>query len=135
MPAPVRIGLVGYGLGGRYFHAPLIASAATCEFLGVVTTSAGRRREVAADLGRPAFASLQELAGAGAEAVAISTPARHPRPAHPAGAAPRPGGRVRWPVRPGCQFSPPDRRARRAVRSPAHRVPEPPLGFGFPDAA
>ena len=75
MPAPVRIGLVGYGLGGRYFHAPLIASAATCEFLGVVTTSAGRRREVAADLGRPAFASLQELAGAGAEAVAISTPA------------------------------------------------------------
>ena len=75
MPAPVRIGLVGYGLGGRYFHAPLIASAATCEFLGVVTTSAERRREVAADLGRPAFASLQELARAGAEAVAISTPA------------------------------------------------------------
>ena len=75
MPASVRIGLAGYGLGGRYFHAPQIDSAATCEFLGVVTTSAERRREVAADLGRPAFASLEELAGAGAEAVAISTPA------------------------------------------------------------
>ena len=75
MPAPVRIGLAGYGLGGRYFHAPLIASAANCEFLGVVTTSPERRGQVAEDLGRPAFASLEELASAGAEAVAISTPA------------------------------------------------------------
>jgi predicted dehydrogenase len=46
-----------------------------CEFLGVVTTSPERRRQVAADFGRPAFASLEELASAGAEAVAISTPA------------------------------------------------------------
>lgn len=75
MPAPVRIGLAGYGLGGRYFHAPLIASAPECELLGVVTTSPERRGQVAEDLGRPAFASLEELAGAGAEAVAISTPA------------------------------------------------------------
>ena len=75
MPAPVRIGLAGYGLGGRYFHAPLIASAANCEFLGVVTTSPERRRQVAEDLGLPAFASLKDLASAGAEAVAISTPA------------------------------------------------------------
>ena len=75
MPSPVRIGLAGYGLGGRYFHAPLIASAADCEFTGVVTTSAERRRQAAEDFGRPAFASLEELAAAGAEAVAISTPA------------------------------------------------------------
>ena len=75
MPAPVRIGLVGYGLGGRYFHAPLLASAPDCQFLGVVTTSPERRRQVDADLARPAFASLQELASAGADAVAISTPA------------------------------------------------------------
>ena len=75
MPAPVRIGLAGYGLGGRYFHAPLIASAPDCEFLGVVTTSRERQDRVAADLGRPAFASLEDLVSAGAEAVAISTPA------------------------------------------------------------
>jgi predicted dehydrogenase len=75
VPAPVRIGLAGYGLGGRYFHAPLIASAAACEFLGVVTTSPERRRQVADDLALPSFTSLDELAGAGAEAVAISTPA------------------------------------------------------------
>jgi predicted dehydrogenase len=71
----VRIGLAGYGLGGRSFHAPLLASAADCEFLGVVTTSPERRRQVAEELARPAFASLEELAGAGAEAVTISTPA------------------------------------------------------------
>jgi Oxidoreductase family, NAD-binding Rossmann fold len=41
----------------------------------VVTTSPERRRRVDADLARPAFASLQELASAGADAVAISTPA------------------------------------------------------------
>jgi predicted dehydrogenase len=73
--APVRIGLAGYGLGGRYFHAPLIASAANCEFLGVVTTSPERQDQVAADFGLPVFAGLAELARAGAEAVAISTPA------------------------------------------------------------
>jgi len=75
VPAPVRIGLAGYGLGGRSYHAPLIASAENCEFLGVVTTSPERRIQVAEDLGRPVFASLGELASAGAEAVAISTPA------------------------------------------------------------
>jgi len=75
VPAPVRIGLAGYGVGGRYFHAPLLASAANCELLGVVTSSPERRRQVAEDLTLPAFASLEELARAGAEAVAISTPA------------------------------------------------------------
>ncbi|MET8805772.1 Gfo/Idh/MocA family oxidoreductase [Streptomyces sp. NPDC004546] len=75
MITPVRVGLVGYGFGGRYFHAPLIASAQDCEFLGVVTTSPERRAQVARDLDRPTYASLEELARAGAEAVAISTPA------------------------------------------------------------
>lgn len=72
----VRIGLAGYGTGGRYFHAPLLAAAAGCEFIGVVTTSAERRAAVRADYpGRATFDSLDALAAAGAEAVAISTPA------------------------------------------------------------
>ncbi len=73
---PVRIGLVGYGFGGRYFHAPLIASADGCELVGVVTTSAQRRAQVEADRpGTATFDSLSDLVAAGAEAVAISTPA------------------------------------------------------------
>jgi predicted dehydrogenase len=72
----LRIGLVGYGFGGRYFHAPLIASAAECEFLGVVTTSAQRRNQFAGQFpGHTIFDSLEHLAAAGAEAVTISTPA------------------------------------------------------------
>ncbi len=73
---PLRIGLAGYGFGGRCFHAPLLASAAECEFLGVITTSAERRRQVAKRFpGRATFDSLEDLAAGGAEAVAISTPA------------------------------------------------------------
>jgi predicted dehydrogenase len=75
-PAPVRFGLVGYGFGGRWFHAPLLSAATECDFLGVVTTSAGRRAQVADDHpGAQLFGSLEELVAAGAEAVAISTPA------------------------------------------------------------
>ena len=72
----VRIGLVGYGFGGRYFHAPLLASAATCDFAGVVTTSAARRAELARE--HPtvrAYDSLEALAADGVSAVTISTPA------------------------------------------------------------
>ena len=71
-----RIGLAGYGFGGRIFHAPLLASAPGVEFAGVVTRSAQRRAELEQDLpGTPAFETLAALQAAGAEAVAISTPA------------------------------------------------------------
>jgi predicted dehydrogenase len=73
---PLRIGLAGYGFGGRYFHAPLLASASECEFLGVITTSARRRSDFVAEFpGRATFDSLEQLVAAGAEAVTISTPA------------------------------------------------------------
>jgi predicted dehydrogenase len=73
---PVRFGLVGYGFGGRWFHAPLLAAAPECEFLGVVTTSGERRGLLARDHpDAAAFDSLEQLRAAGAEAVAVSTPA------------------------------------------------------------
>jgi predicted dehydrogenase len=76
MMAPVRFGLVGYGFGGRYFHAPLISSAPECELVGVMTNSPERRGQVAADLpGTAVYGSLRELVEAGAEAVTITTPA------------------------------------------------------------
>jgi predicted dehydrogenase len=71
---PVRIGVVGYGLGGRAFHAPLIASAAECALVGVVTTNADRRAQLAEDHpGVAALDDLEALVDAGAEAVAISS--------------------------------------------------------------
>jgi predicted dehydrogenase len=70
------VGLVGYGFGGRFFHAPLIASAPECELVGVVTRAPQRRSELARDHpGTPAYDCLAQLAAAGAQAVAISTPA------------------------------------------------------------
>ena len=72
---PVRIGLVGYGKGGRLFHAPLIEYAQGCEIGGVVVRSPERRAALAADLPDvPVAGSLAELAEAGVDAVVVTTP-------------------------------------------------------------
>lgn len=74
-PAPVRIGLVGYGKGGRYFHAPLIEHAEGCELAAVVVRSPQRRADLASDHPDvPAYGDLAELAEAGVDAVTITTP-------------------------------------------------------------
>ncbi len=71
---PVRIGVVGYGLGGRAFHVPLVMSAAEATLVGVVTRDTGRRDQLAEDHpGVPALDDLRDLVDAGAEAVAISS--------------------------------------------------------------
>jgi predicted dehydrogenase len=71
----MRIGLVGYGVGGRYFHAPFIEAAEGCELVGVVTRSPERAAQVAADLaGVPVFGSLAELLDEGVDAVTLTTP-------------------------------------------------------------
>ncbi len=71
----MRVGLVGYGNGGRIFHAPYIVAAAGCELAGIVTRSPVRVAQASDDLpGVPVFASLGDLLDAGVDAVAISTP-------------------------------------------------------------
>jgi predicted dehydrogenase len=73
---PVRFGLVGYGFGARYFHAPLLVAAPECEVVAVMTSSPERRALIASEIpGTPTVPSLRALVDAGAEAVAISTPA------------------------------------------------------------
>lgn len=72
----VRIGLVGYGFGARYFHAPLIASASGCELTAVVTRSAQRRAEVSREHPEAECVDdLTALPALGVRAVSISTPA------------------------------------------------------------
>ena len=41
-----RVGLIGYGLGGSAFHAPLVAATPGLRLAAVVTRDAGRRAEV-----------------------------------------------------------------------------------------
>ena len=71
----MRIGLVGYGHGGRFFHAPLLSSLPGVKFAGVVTRSPERRQLLAAQYPHvPAFDSIGQLAEAGVDALVISTP-------------------------------------------------------------
>ena len=42
-PTDLRVALIGYGLGGAVFHAPLIASTPGLRLAAIVTADAGRR--------------------------------------------------------------------------------------------
>jgi predicted dehydrogenase len=70
-----RIGLVGFGTGGRWFHAPLIASVDTAEFVGVVTGSPERRAILAEEYpGVAVFDDVEALLHAGVDLVTVSIP-------------------------------------------------------------
>ncbi|MFK5635669.1 Gfo/Idh/MocA family oxidoreductase [Ornithinimicrobium sp. LYQ103] len=75
-PASVRVGLVGYGLGGSSFHAPFIDATPELDLVAVVTTDPGRRALV---LQRHPLAevvgSVEELlARADLDLVVVTTP-------------------------------------------------------------
>lgn len=72
----MRIGLVGYGDGGRYFHAPFIAAARDVDLVGIVARSSERLAAAASDYPNvPVYPSLTALlAAGGVDAVTISTP-------------------------------------------------------------
>ena len=44
--APLRVGLIGYGVGGAVFHAPLIAACADMALTAVVTSNSDRAAEI-----------------------------------------------------------------------------------------
>ncbi|MFF1253852.1 Gfo/Idh/MocA family oxidoreductase [Pseudarthrobacter sp. NPDC058329] len=85
----LRIGVVGYGTGGRNFHTPFIEAAQGLALGGVVTRSPSRAASVAADWpGVPVFQTLKELIASGVDAVTITTPPQtHPELAFEAIAA------------------------------------------------
>jgi predicted dehydrogenase len=45
----IRVGVIGYGMAGRVFHAPLIAAAPGMRVAAIVTSDAERARQAAAD--------------------------------------------------------------------------------------
>ncbi|KUM42168.1 Gfo/Idh/MocA family oxidoreductase [Arthrobacter sp. EpRS71] len=71
----MRLGIVGYGAGGKYFHAPFIEAAEDIELVGVVARSQASKAAVESDFpGLPTYGSLSELLAAGVDAVTITTP-------------------------------------------------------------
>ncbi len=71
--SPVRVGLCGYGLAGRIFHAPLIRATAGLELVAVASSDAGKVR---ADLPEmTVFPDHATLAAAPAiDLVVVATP-------------------------------------------------------------
>ncbi len=71
----MRLGLVGYGVGGRYFHAPFVQAADGLGLGGVVTRDPRRRAELGQDYpGVPVYDSQRALLDAGVDIVTITTP-------------------------------------------------------------
>ncbi|MFI5842433.1 Gfo/Idh/MocA family oxidoreductase [Catenuloplanes sp. NPDC051500] len=72
----VRVGLLGFGLGGRVFHAPLIAATPGLELSAIVTGNADR--QAAAHGAYPGAAIVRDLdtllAGGGIDLVVVATP-------------------------------------------------------------
>ncbi len=71
----IRVGLVGYGWGGRYFHAPVIEAAVGAVLAGVVSTSETRGVELGVDFPEvPLHDSLESLVATGVDALVLSVP-------------------------------------------------------------
>jgi predicted dehydrogenase len=69
----IRAGLVGFGLGGRVFHAPLLASVAGIEFAAIVERSTNNAE--ARYPGLKTFRTLEAmLADASLDLIVVSTP-------------------------------------------------------------
>ncbi|WP_146588800.1 Gfo/Idh/MocA family protein [Puniceibacterium confluentis] len=72
----MRIGVVGYGSGGRYFHTPFIDAARRCTLAGIVARAPQTIETARQDWPDvPVFPSLSALIAAGVcDAVTITTP-------------------------------------------------------------
>lgn len=71
----IRVGLVGYGTGGRHFHAPFIQAAEGVEMVGIVARAPATIERAKADFpGLPLYSSLSDMLKAGVDAVTITTP-------------------------------------------------------------
>ncbi|HEX4681623.1 MAG TPA: Gfo/Idh/MocA family oxidoreductase [Gemmatimonadaceae bacterium] len=75
----IRVALIGYSLGGRFFHAPFIATTSGMQLAAIVTGNPDRQREALAEHpGVRIIASPEELFAdlMGIDLVVISTPNR-----------------------------------------------------------
>lgn len=73
----MKVAILGYGLAGRVFHAPLIAATEGLEVAVVVTTDADRAAAARAAHPGVAVVATAEEAFAQAELVVVATPNRH----------------------------------------------------------
>jgi predicted dehydrogenase len=72
----LRVGVVGYGTGGRHFHTPFIDAAKSCTLSGIVARAPATIAAARADWPNTSiYASLGDMVAAGScDAVTITTP-------------------------------------------------------------
>ncbi|WP_188187145.1 Gfo/Idh/MocA family oxidoreductase [Nonomuraea sp. SYSU D8015] len=71
----IRVGLVGYGVAGAYFHAPFIQATPGLSLAAVVTRDPGRRAEVRDKYGAVGVDDVRELIGR-CDLVVVASPNR-----------------------------------------------------------
>lgn len=72
---PLRVGIVGYGLAGAGFHAPLIDRVDGLQITGIATANAARIEQAHAEHpGAAVVASLAELLELGVDLVVLASP-------------------------------------------------------------
>ncbi|PKH26620.1 dehydrogenase [Enterobacterales bacterium CwR94] len=71
----MRIGLVGYGSGGKHFHAPFIVAAKGLTLAGIVARAPDTIARAKADFPQvPVYPSLTAMLAGGVDIVTITTP-------------------------------------------------------------
>lgn len=70
----IRVGLAGYGLGGRVFHAPLIRRVEGLEITAAYSPSERTRELASRELGIEATSDWQRFLGSDIDLVALVTP-------------------------------------------------------------
>jgi predicted dehydrogenase len=71
----LRVGLIGFGTAGRFFHAPLLASTPGLELAAVVTSDPARRDDVLATYpGTQVVATAEELWTLNLDLVVVASP-------------------------------------------------------------
>ncbi|WP_153036607.1 Gfo/Idh/MocA family oxidoreductase [Amycolatopsis sp. YIM 10] len=75
--ADLRAGIIGYGTGGRVFHAPLVAATPGLSVAAIVTGNASRAEQAAADHpGAEILGDADQLYSRDLDLVVVSTPNR-----------------------------------------------------------
>ncbi len=131
----IGVGIVGYGLAGRTFHAPFIATVDGLRVAAIATSDAGRQAQARAEHPGAAVLAGRRCAArsAGRRARGRRIPqsiARPDRDSSLGGRSPRRRRQARRDGRAGGRGT---RRQRRHGRPAADGVPEPSLGRRLPD--
>ena len=131
-----RVAVLGYGLAGRFFHAPFIAATPGLVLAVIVTGDEERRAQALGDYpGVAVFDTAEEVWSRAAELdlVVVATPNRVHLPHALAGARGRPRGRRRQAAGADRRRGKEARRGSARARADADGLPEPALGRGLPD--